>query len=168
MEKRITTDRPSESMTGEGKLIFQVSTGGGAIPLEGAVVTVRQGPIPTGWRAPTPGGEGPIPQPFQPAGTIISVMRTGPDGKTPILSLPAPSRTLSQFPSRDGAPAPYSLYDADVTYPEYYTQSYIRIPVFDGITSVQQAALVPLPENGYPDGYNPDSDRFYEGAAPDL
>ncbi len=176
MENRPTTDRPADTMTGEGKLIFQVSTGGGAIPLEGAVVTVRQGPVPAGWRAPAPGGEGPMQtpmpdgtmQPLQPAGTVISVMRTGPDGKTPPLSLPAPSRNLSLFPSRDGAPAPYSLYDADVSYPEYYAQSYIRIPVFDGITSVQQAALIPLPENGYPDGYRPDSNRFYEGASPDL
>ena len=92
----------------------------------------------------------------------------GGDGKTEVLTLPAPARSLSLEPSRDGAPVPYALYDADVNLDNYYTQSYIRIPVFDGITSIQRASLVPLPENGYSQGLRPDSEKFYEGESPDL
>ena len=50
----------------------------------------------------------------------------------------------------------------------FYTQSYIRIPVFDGITSIQRASLVPLPDNGVEGGIRPDSETFYEGESPDL
>ena len=57
---------------------------------------------------------------------------------------------------------------ADVNLNGFYSQSYIRIPVFDGITSIQRATLIPLPENGYPDGLRPDGERIIEGESPEL
>ena len=145
-------DRPTNNMTGQGRLLFQITTAGGAIPLEGAEIILRK------YRSVTDGN----------GGEVISVLYSGTDGKTEILTLPAPARNLSLEPSRDGMPPPYALYNADVNLDGYYTQSYIRIPVFDGITSIQRAALIPLPENGYSDGLRPDGDRFYEGESPDL
>ena len=138
-------------MTGQGKLVFQITTAGGAIPLEGAEVTLRQS------RGPTDAG-----------GDVLSVLYSGRDGKTEVLTLPAPARGYSLEPARDGAPVPYALYNADVRMDGFYKQSYIRIPVFDGITSIQRASLIPLPENGYSDGMRPDGDKFYEGESPDL
>ncbi len=150
---RPTTDRPPVGeMSGEGRLVFRISTAGGAIPLEGAEVTVRG-------RRDLADGSG---------GEVLSVLYSGSDGKTEMLTLPAPARALSLTPTRDGAPVPYALYDAEVRLSEFYPQSYTRIPVFDGITSIQQASLIPLPENGIPDGVRPDGERFTEGESPDL
>ena len=138
-------------MTGQGKLVFQITTAGGAIPLEGAEVTLRQS------RGPTDAG-----------GDVLSVLYSGRDGKTEVLPLPAPARGYSLEPARDGAPVPYALYNADVRMDGFYKQSYIRIPVFDGITSIQRASLIPLPENGFEGGIRPDGSVFIEGENPDL
>lgn len=138
-------------MTGQGKLVFQITTAGGAIPLEGAEVTLRQS------RGPTDAG-----------GDVLSVLYSGRDGKTEVLTLPAPARGYSLEPARDGAPVPYALYNADVRMDGFYKQSYIRIPVFDGITSIQRASLIPLPENGFEGGTRPDGSVFVEGENPDL
>ena len=138
-------------MTGQGKLVFQITTAGGAIPLEGAEVTLRQS------RGPTDAG-----------GDVLTVLYSGRDGKTEVLPLPAPARGYSLEPARDGAPVPYALYNADVRMDGFYKQSYIRIPVFDGITSIQRASLIPLPENGFEGGVRPDGSVFIEGENPDL
>ncbi len=143
---------PDSTMGGEGRLLFQVSTAGGAIPLSGAEVTVRR------LRSLTT-GEG---------GEVVAVLYTDEDGKTRLLPLPAPARSLSQAPMGEGMPTPYSLYDADVRMGGFYDQSYTRIPIFDGITSIQQAALIPLPDNGIPDGARPDGEIIVEGESPDL
>ena len=146
------TDRPTGEMTGQGKLVFQITTAGGAIPLEGAEIILRK------FRSASDGN----------GGEVIAVLYSGGDGKTEVLTLPAPARGFSLEPAKDGAPVPFALYDAEVNLDNYYTQSYIRIPVFDGITSIQRASLIPLPENGFANGLRPDSDKFYEGESPDL
>ena len=144
-------DRPNLPMTGQGKLVFQITTAGGAIPLEGAEITLRQS------RSPVDAG-----------GDVLAVLLSGRDGKTEAIPLPAPARGYSMEPARDGAPVPYALYNADVTMDGFYSQSYIRIPVFDGITSIQRASLIPLPENGFEGGSRPDGEKFIEGESPDL
>ena len=145
-------DRPGERPMGQGKLVFQITTAGGAIPLEGAEITLR----PTRSVSDGNGGE------------VIAVLYSDRDGKSEIISLPAPIRTLSLEPARDGSPVPYALYNADVRMNGFYSQTFIRIPVFDGITSIQRASLIPLPENGYEDGVRPDGEIFYEGESPNL
>lgn len=144
-------DRPSSSMTGQGKLIFQITTAGGAIPLAGAEITLRS--------LGSSDGAG---------GDVLAVLVSGPDGRSELLTLPAPSRRFSLEPARDGSPIPYALYNADVRMNGFYDQSYVRIPVFDGITSIQRASMIPLPENGFEGGVRPDGERFFEGESPDL
>jgi hypothetical protein len=146
-------DRPDTEITGQGKLVFQITTAGGAIPLAGAEIILRK------FRSPADSDE---------AGEVVAVLYSGEDGKTRVVTLPAPSRSLSQKPSRNGAPVPYALYDAEVNLESFFSQSYVRIPVFDGITSIQRASLIPLPENGYSQGLRPDNERFYEGEGPNL
>lgn len=145
-------DRRSAEMTGQGKLVFQITTAGGAIPLEGAEITLRNS------RSASDGN----------GGEVIAVLYSGGDGKSEMLTLPAPARMLSLEPAKDGAPVPYALYNADVKLRGFYDQSYIRIPVFDGITSIQRASLIPLPENGFEGGPRPDGETFFEGESPDL
>lgn len=168
------TDRPAGSMGGEGKLVFQVSTAGGAIPLAGAEVIVRSVNSESLPSEPTP-GQAPPPMRDQPIrgdvvrdGSVIAVLYSDADGKTEVLPLPAPARALSMEPRGANSPMPYALYDAEIKLENFYTQSYISIPIFDGITSIQHAALIPLPENGTPDGARPDDERFFEGENPDL
>ena len=53
----------------------------------------------------------------------------------------------------------------------FFSQSYIRIPVFDGLTSIRRVSrvsLIPLPENSFEGGVRPDGERFVEGDDPDL
>lgn len=145
-------DRPAREMTGQGKLVFQVSTAGGAIPLEGAEIIVRK------FRSASDGN----------GGEVVAVLHSGEDGKTETLTLPAPARGYSLEPARDGSPVPYAIYDASVNLDSYYEQSYIRIPIFDGITSIQRASLIPLPENGYSEGLRPNDQQFFEGESPNL
>ena len=144
-------DRPNVPMTGQGKLVFQITTAGGAIPLEGAEITLRE------FRK----GDGA-------GGGVLSVLYSGRDGKTEESLLPAPARQYSLEPARDGSPVPYALYNADVRMDGFYSQSYISIPVFDGVTSIQRASLTPLPENGFEGGVRPDGERFVEGESPNL
>jgi hypothetical protein len=145
-------DRPATDMTGQGKLVFQITTASGAIPLEGAEIVLRK------FRSASDGN----------GGEVIAVLYSGADGKTEVIPLPAPARSFSLEPALDGSPVPYALYNADVNLANYFTQSYIRIPIFDGITSIQRASLVPLPENGYSQGLRPDNEKFYEGEGPNL
>ena len=136
--------------SGEGYLIVQVSTAGGAIPLPDVIVTVRD-------YDPENGGD---------VGNVISSMVTDRSGNTPILALPAPARTLSQSPG--SAMLPYALYSIDVQTDRYYENYYANVPIFDGIVAVQPAVLQALPDNAYTDNKGHDTQIFYESVNPDL
>ena len=141
---------PSRIPSGQGFLIVQVSTAGGAIPLSGAIVTVRD-------YDPEGGGN---------VGNVISSMVTDRSGKTPILPLPAPARALSQVPGADILP--YALYNVDVKTDRYYENYYANVPIFDGIVAVQPAILQALPDNPSTDNFGYDTQIFYESQNPDL
>ncbi len=141
---------PSRIPSGEGYLVVQVSTAGGAIPLPGVIVTVRD-------YDPENGGD---------VGNVISSMVTDRSGKTPILSLPAPSRTLSQAPGSNILP--YALYSIDVKTDRYYENYYANVPIFDGIVAVQPAVLQALPDNEFTDNAGRDTQQFFESVNPDL
>lgn len=147
---------PMADMTGTGRLVFQVTTAQGAIPLEGAQVIVRD----FNEEGTTGGGAG--------GGDTRFILYSGADGRTETVDLPAPARSLSLEAAPPNQPLPYALYNAQVVLSGYYIQNYSRIPLFDGITSVQQADLIPLPENGIPDGFTADENRFTEGQSPNL
>ena len=134
-----------ERPTGTGYLILRVTTARGSIPLEGATVNLRSYDQP------------PLPQNAE----VLYSITTGRDGKTPRLSLPAPSRAESQAPATNGE-KPYSTYLAEVRMRGYRSQSFIGIPIFDGITALQAVDLVPLPENASPDGYQDREEQFFE------
>ena len=114
-----------EAMPGRGYLIVSVRAGEGAIPLEGALVTLR-------------GSEAL-------EGDAIASFITDQSGNTPRITLPAPPRANSERPNGG---LPYASYSADISLDGYYSNLYTNIPIFDSITSVQTAYLVPLPENG--------------------
>ncbi|MBO5364685.1 MAG: hypothetical protein J6A56_04405 [Clostridia bacterium] len=112
-------------LTGSGTLVVQVTLARGAVPVEGAKVIVSL------------------------ADRVLANLSTDKSGQTEAISLPAPESSLSQTPG--GAIRPYSVYHIRISYPGYYVEEAINVPIFDGINSIQPVALVPLPEGISPD-----------------
>ena len=132
----------SKQMSGEGYLVVRVSTAGGAIPLEGAQVTVR-------------GGEESNKDFYRSMYSVAS-------GLTQKITLPAPLRSLSESPSTNGE-RPYSLYSIDVFLDGYRDLFLVNVPIFDTITSIQGANMIPKPDNEYVDNFAPYESELREG-----
>ncbi len=142
----ITPDNtpPDTAGSGTGYLIVRATTAQGAIPLEGARVDICAYDEE---------------QESDPArrGDAVASLLTGRDGSTTRVPLPTVPAAASEHP---GARRPYARYCADVFLVGYRRQSYIGIPIFDGITSLQSAVLVPLPEDGS-GGTLPESPQYF-------
>ncbi len=135
--------------SGNGYLIVHVTTARGAIPLEGALVTVRDY----------------TPEFTEPRGDVIVSLVSGRDGNTERITLHAPAKNDSLSP---GNGTPFSVYNLEVRLDGYRGQSYFALPIFDGITAVQPVDMIPLSENGRLDAHRPSEDRFYESTSPNL
>ena len=135
---------------GTGYLIVQVSTATGAIPLPGALVTVRN-------YDPEGGSD---------VGNVIATMRTDRSGRTQKLALPAPARALSQAPG--SKILPYALYSIDVKTDRYFENYFASVPIFDGVVAVQPAILQALPESKFSDNAGRDVQIFFESQNPEL
>ena len=137
--------------TGRGSLIVHVTTARGSIPLEGATVNVRN------YRTDAERGD------------VIASLVSGRDGNTPLITLATVPRSETLSPDNG---TPFVTYNVEVREEGYYEQSYINVPIFDGIVAIQPADMIPLPENGRTDSRTdsrtPDGERFFESAAPDL
>lgn len=132
-------------MSGTGYIIVRVTTASGAIPLENALVVVTN---------------------YNPGNDIIYAKKTDISGLTEKIALPAPEKSKSLAPGNGKS---YSTYNVVVSKTGYTPQTYINVPIFDGITSVQSADLIPFPENGETDRANPyNSGVFYESENPFL
>jgi hypothetical protein len=55
-----------------------------------------------------------------------------------------------------------------VTKEGYYQQYYANVPVFEGITAVQNADMIPLPDNGQTDNATNADNIFFETENPAL
>ena len=132
---------------GEGYLVVRVSTANGAIPLSGAQVTVR-------------GGE-------ETNSNFYRSFYSGASGLTEKIALPAPLRSLSEDPSNGGV-RPFALYSVDVFSDGYVDLSFVNVPVFDTITSIQPANMIPRPDNEYSDSFAPYDPKVIEGENTEL
>lgn len=136
------TPAPSTpELTDFGQLQVQVFKAGEAIPIENATVTIFQ---------------------EEPDGSLtpVTVTRTNRSGFTPAITVPTVSATLSLEPGHEH---PYSTYVVQVNVPGYFTIEDIHVPVYGGITSVQPAEMLPLPEN-----YRGDTTVTYPESEPNL
>ena len=120
---------------GIGYLIVRASTALGAIPLEGALVTVRSAESENS--------------------SVIYSQTTDSSGVTKKVPLSAPNIKESEAP---GYLRPYSLYSIDVSRDGYLPLRINNVAVFDSITSIQPAIMVPLTDNKYSDSYSPGED----------
>ncbi|WP_173385923.1 carboxypeptidase-like regulatory domain-containing protein [Ruminococcus flavefaciens] len=68
---------------------------------------------------------------------------TDESGVSPKFSLPVPDREYSQEPSPEERP--YNLFDVSVSAEGFFRARSVDVPVFSGITSVQNFNLIPLP-----------------------
>lgn len=59
--------------------------------------------------------------------------------------LPAPDKSISQSP--DSSARPYSAYSATVEHPDFSNVSFVNIPVFSGIKSIQGVEMIPMTES---------------------
>lgn len=129
----------SPTETGKGYLTVRVSTARGAIPLENAEVTFRSSEK-------------------NDSGVLYRVL-TDVNGMTPKVPLNAPPKISSEYP---GTVHPYGLYNVEVYSEGYYKQLYENVPVFDGISAIQTAELIPLEKNGVEGNVTYDPIRFFE------
>ncbi len=104
-----------------GSLSFRTYTARNALPVPGANITVFK----------KIGG----------ARNTFFDLTTDRSGQTQEVMLPAPPSSLSQSPT--SGVQPYSLYDAEITAEGYNPISIRNLPVFEGILSVQRAAMIP-------------------------
>lgn len=74
---------------------------------------------------------------------LISNTMTDESGKTELIAVPAPNVSYSL--EADNNVRPYALYNVSVFADGYFREKSVNVPVFAGITSVQQFNLVPLP-----------------------
>lgn len=114
---------PADMGNSEGFIMVNVRTGGDSMPIEKAAVTV------------TAISEG--------ARLVIATAITDISGATLRLKVPAPDLVYSQSP--DPKVRPYSLFDVNVTAQGYFNARSVDVPVFPGITSIQNFSMVPVP-----------------------
>ena len=128
-------------MDENGYIVVIVKTAGGALPVENAVVTVKDS-----------------------VGSLIAVFFTDRDGRTPKLKVLAPPLVNSEFP---GAPSPpYFNYNIDTDKEGYVSVRNTNVPVYPGITSIQSVELITKSEGS--SGFPNDSVTYAEGTPPNL
>ena len=75
--------------------------------------------------------------------SIIASGVTNANGTSPRFAVPVPDIEHSQSPDSDERP--YNLFDVSVTAEGFFNARSVDVPVFSGITSVQNFGMIPLP-----------------------
>lgn len=109
--------------TANGSLIVSVYTASGAIPIEGAIVTIR-------------GGD-------KESSGVMSVFYTDQSGNTERITLPAPPASMSEVP---GNISPFAKYNIEIDKEGFNSRTFINVPIFAGTTSIQPVNLIPKSE----------------------
>jgi hypothetical protein len=128
-------------MEENGYIAVAVKTAGGALPVEDAVVTVKDT-----------------------ANNILAVYFTDKSGRTPRLKVLAPPKANSESPGGT-APAFYN-YNIDTDKEGFVSVKNVNVPVYPGITSLQSVELIPISESS--SRFINDTVTYTEGFPPDL
>lgn len=129
---------PNSSTT--GRLVVNVRTADGSIPVPGAKVTVlSNGP-----------GES----------QVLAVLNTDGSGSTPTITVETPERALSESP---GNTIGYTSLIILVEKEGFVSDQFTGAAVFPGITTVQPVNMIPLPEFAAGGDTN-----YFESEAADL
>ncbi|MCI8497280.1 MAG: carboxypeptidase regulatory-like domain-containing protein [Clostridiales bacterium] len=113
----------------EGRLKIQASTAQGAVPIAGASVQVSR----------EIGGKPHV---------FYNVV-TDEDGIADGMTLPAPPKILSETPQ--DCEKSWATYDIEVSHPNFPTQKFKNIPIFDGVETIQPVNFLPAQEPMQPE-----------------
>lgn len=134
-----------------GFLQIVARTANGALPIENAKINIFEY---------SPNDE------KSPNSNILYSLLTDESGKTPKVALPAKNKNLSLTPDNEH---PFTVYNIVASKEGYYDNSYINVPIFQGITAIQPVDMIPLIEYGKESDDYPDSTiRFNETPNTDL
>lgn len=137
-------NKMQNSYTQNGSLVVSVYTASGAIPIEGAMVTVK------GSDAEDSG--------------IKTVVYTDRSGNTAHISLPTPPAKDSEVP---GNISPFAKYNIEVDKEGFNSRIFIDVPIFANTTSIQPVNLVP--QNEYQgEAFIPNDGTVTESQNPNL
>ena len=129
-----------------GKLIINVTTAGTSLPVPGALVTVKS----------AEGADS----------DVIAAVYTDISGKAGPILLPAPSRQNSMAPGSQEETS--SRYNLSTDAEGYYSVSNQFVPIYDGVTSIQNIEMVPISLDNGISVYPIDMTRFNESQNPQL
>ena len=130
-----------------GRLSVRAFSAGSSFPVEGALVFVR------GRRA---DGEA----------YTVAVLETDESGKTPVITLETPPRSVSLTP---GGGTPYAIYDLEISHRDYYTVITRGVQVYPDTVSVLPVNMLPLPDSAGSEKYPSDNIIINNGdSAPNL
>ena len=116
-------------MSGQGRLVVNVTTIGGLYPVKNAIVTVFKG-----------GADNM---------EMIAQFNTDESGKTPAFTLPAPPAALTENPQN--TVRPYAFYNILTQADGFIDNINYNAAIFDGVTSLQNVNMIPLSkENNQP------------------
>lgn len=130
----------------QGYLIVKVSTASDAIPIENASVIIQ--------------GKD------ESNSNVLLSLLSDKDGLTPKIALPSPPSELSEAPSPSSKP--YFVYNIDVFKEGYYPQHYNGVPIFQNVTAIQNAHVIPISELDAVSPYTTEGEIFDEYENPYL
>ena len=130
-------DQPFEEMTGKGYIKAEITTAGGAIPIENASVLITR----------RENGRT----------LLVKMLLTDASGITETAELPAPDIVYSETPEPDGKP--FAEYILSVFADGFYAVPEIILPVFTTVKSIQPISLVPLAKFDSPDSQPSDRNK---------
>ena len=120
----VTTVAPvTESSASEANFQVRVTTANEALPVRGALVTVRRE--------------------TEDGAVTERTMITGISGLTEAVLLPATDPALTLSPENGFTPI---TYEVDITAPRYYRVRSSGVPLYGGVDTVLPVSLVPFPE----------------------
>ena len=76
----------------------------------------------------------------------VAVLETDESGKTQVITLETPPKSLSLSPGSDIPP--YSLYDVEITHPGFYSIITRDVQIYPDTTSILPINMLPLPDTG--------------------
>ena len=104
-----------------GSLNLKAYTGGGAIPVKGAVIRIS-------------GAD-------ENNSDVVYSLLTDLDGIIPTVKLPSPDAALSK--SEGAELQPYSNYDVEVTKDGFYPKHVYNLPIFENVTTLLDINMIP-------------------------
>lgn len=122
LEPRYSGDEDeTPDVSGVGYIKAEVTTGGGAVPIENAVVLITKKENGKTY--------------------LLKMLISDESGSTETVALPAPNVSFSETP--DPTEKPFADYYISAYADGFYAENDMEVPVFSGVKSIQPIALIP-------------------------